>query len=591
VSRGFKVPRCSRSLLASPLRAGALAAALILALILAPRLASAQQANGAEAGLLAPALDGNPQNPPRFRSAQKKEERDPARLGQLPSFTYQPGIGMGITGFDSTNGGLRKSETKTKAKPTAKSTAKSKQPAKPGSATDSGSQPPGSASAKADPTPSAGTAAAADAAPSPRLLQPAVAPLSGRLRQFRPGAPPASPDAETATIATTPPLWRPLPDVKPFDPLGVQAGAFNFRPAIEYLRGYDTNPARLGIGPTSGSWLNLYAPELLVNSNWGRHELTANLRGTYLTFDTAHQLDRPTADGRINGRIDVTSLSRIDLEGRFIMGTDRPGSPNIQADLAHLPIYTTLGGSAGVGQRFNRFEITLKGGVDRTEFQKSVFVNGQTESNNDRNYNQYSTALRGTYELSPGVRPFAEVIGNERLHDLAVDRFALDRDSVGYSAKVGTSLDLVRTLTGEIAVGYLNQMYRDPLPNLGGFLVEGSLVWSATALTTGKLFAATTITESPLLLVAGVLTRQIGVEVDHAFRRWLIGTAKFSVARDLYAGSIRMDDRYVASAALTYLLTRELALKGEVRQEWERSNIPGSNYVASIWLLGLRLQR
>jgi len=47
----------------------------------------------------------------------------------------------------------------------------------------------------------------------------------------------------------------------------------------------------------------------------------------------------------------------------------------------------------------------------------------------------------------------------------------------------------------------------------------------------------------------------------------------------------------VAGTSLSYLLTRELWLKGEFRQEWQRSNIPGSNYVASIWMLGLRLQR
>jgi hypothetical protein len=586
----LKVPRRSRPLRASALRAGALAAALIFAgAYVCGGEASAQQLGDTDIGLLAPALDGNPQNPPRFRAAQKKDERDRARFGQLPSFGYQPAIGAGSTGFDSTNGSRRKSKPGIKS--TVKSTDKSTQPAKPGNATTGGFQPRGGESAKADPAQPAGTTAA-DTPRSPRLLQPAVSPLLTQLRnQSRPGAPPTSPDADSVTVATLPPLWRPLQDLKPFDPLGVQVGAFNFRAAAEYARGYDTNPSRLGIPPISGSWFNLYAPELAVNSNWARHELTAIFHGAYWTFDTAHRLDRPSADGRVNGRIDVTSLTRIDLEGRFIMGTDNPGSPNIQADLAHLPIFTTVGGSAGIGQRFNRFEITLKGGVDRTEFQKSVFVDGETQSNDDRNYNQYSTTLRAGYELSPRVRPFAEVTGNKRVHDLPLDRSALNRDSEGYSAKVGTSLDLARTLVGEVAVGYLNQMYLRPLANVGGTLVEGSLVWSATALTTGKLIATTGISESPLTLVAGTLTRQVGVEVAHAFRRWLIGTAKFAVARDIYVGSGRIDDRYVASTALTYLLTRELQLKGEFRQEWERSNVPGSNYVASIWLLGLRLQR
>jgi hypothetical protein len=582
VSREFKVPRCSRSLLACRLRAGALAAALVIATVHAcGGEARAQQLTDTESALLAPTLDGHPRASPRFRTTQNDTEQgDGARFRPLPSFGSEPASGAGSTGFDSANGGRRKSK---RSGSPSQSKAKSKEPTKPAGV---------DAKEGGKPDPTQGAGAPPPAAPSPRLLQPAVAPLVSQLRNHsRPGEPPVNPGAEIVTVATIPPLWRPLQDLKPFDPLGVQVGAFNFRPAVEYTRGYDTNPARLGLQPISGSWFDLYAPAFLANSNWDRHELRASLLGTYTTFDTAHNLDRPTADGRINGRIDVTGLSRIDLEGRFILGTDNPGSPNIQANLAHFPIFTTVGGTAGFTQRFNRFDVTLKGGVDRTVFQPSVFVDGETQNNSDRNYNEYSTALRTSYEVSPGLRPFAEVSANERLHDLALDRFGLDRNSTGYRAKVGADIDLARTLTGQLAVGYLNQMYLAPLANLGGLLIDGSLVWSASALTTGTLFATTTTTESPLLLVSGVLTRQVGLQVDHAFRRWLIGTAKFSFARDVYGGAVRVDNRYTASVGLSYLITRELVLKGEYRQEWDRSNIPGSNYVASIWLLGLRLQR
>ena len=313
------MPRCCCcSSLAGWLRAGAFAAALALAggdaCVCA---ANAQPASDGEASLLAPALDGNPQPPPRFRARQKKEERDHTRFGQLPSFGNAPGfdstnrvprIASSATNSESWSGiksptkpenrpgakpGARpgtKPGTKPESKPgtgaqtkaTGNAAGKPKQLTKPVGANGGGAQAGGGgAGVKADLV--QGGAGGADAA-SPRLLQPAVAPLAGRLRQFRPGAPPASPDAEIATVATTPPLWRPIPDPKPFDPLGVQVGAFNFRPAIEYLRGYDTNPARLGI---SASWFNFYAPELLVNSNWSRHELTANVRGAFTSFDTA----------------------------------------------------------------------------------------------------------------------------------------------------------------------------------------------------------------------------------------------------------------------------------------------------------------
>ncbi|HEY2231167.1 MAG TPA: outer membrane beta-barrel protein [Xanthobacteraceae bacterium] len=65
----------------------------------------------------------------------------------------------------------------------------------------------------------------------------------------------------------------------------------------------------------------------------------------------------------------------------------------------------------------------------------------------------------------------------------------------------------------------------------------------------------------------------------------------FSGDRDHYVGSARQDDRSAASAALTYKLSREWQLKGELRREWLSSNLPGNNYQAYAAMLGVRLQR
>ena len=92
----------------------------------------------------------------------------------------------------------------------------------------------------------------------------------------------------------------------------------------------------------------------------------------------------------------------------MLVSTDNPGSPNLQADLAKLPIFTTFGGNAGLGQRFSRFDLSIKGDVERTVYQNSTLTDGSTASNDDRNYNQYGGMLRGGYELSPGVTPFVE---------------------------------------------------------------------------------------------------------------------------------------------------------------------------------------
>ena len=125
--------------------------------------------------------------------------------------------------------------------------------------------------------------------------------------------------------------------------------------------------------------------------------------------------------------------------------------------------------------------------------------------------------------------------------------------------------------------------YQDPtLPKIAGLTVDGSLTWVASALTTAKLTAVTRADESRVLGVSGVFTREVTLQVDHAFRRWLIATGKVLYGNDDYVGSDRDDNRYSASAALTYKLTRELWLKSEYRHDWLRSSVAGANYDADV---------
>jgi hypothetical protein len=398
--------------------------------------------------------------------------------------------------------------------------------------------------------------------------------------------------APDPTLAVPRTLYRrPVVDDKPFDPLGIDAGSFRLRPALELAGGYDTNPARAttGGGPSN---LGIVAPELLVASNWSRHELTANLRGSYTSYGALPSQNRPAFDGRIDGRVDVTSHTRIDLESRLVVATDNPGSPNIQAGLARLPLSADVGGSIGVGQRFNRFDVALKGGIDRTTYQNSVFTDGTIASNDDRNFDQYSAQLRAAYELTPGVQPFVEFDADRRHHDLALDSSGFERDSQGRAVKIGSTFELSRILIGQLAFGHLARSYTDPsLPNIRGPTLDGSLTWLASALTTFKLTALTTVSESTLAGVSGEFTHELGIEVDHAFRTWLDATLRFTFDRDAYVGEPRVDNRYAGSFALAYKLTREMQLKGEVRREWLVSNLPGNDYQAYVGLLGLRLQR
>ncbi|HTV36811.1 MAG TPA: outer membrane beta-barrel protein, partial [Xanthobacteraceae bacterium] len=176
--------------------------------------------------------------------------------------------------------------------------------------------------------------------------------------------------------------------------------------------------------------------------------------------------------------------------------------------------------------------------------------------------------------------------------DLEFDSSGYQRDSTGSSIKVGSDVNIIGTLTGEIAAGYLNRVYQDPrLPIISGPTLDGSLLWQATALTTAKFTAASTVSESAVPGTSGEFSRDLNVQVDHAFLLWLIGTGQIGYGHDDYVGLGRQDNRYFASAGLTYKLSRELQLKGTVREDWLTSNVSGVAYSATSFLAGVRVQR
>jgi hypothetical protein len=87
-----------------------------------------------------------------------------------------------------------------------------------------------------------------------------------------------------------------------------------------------------------------------------------------------------------------------------------------------------------------------------------------------------------------------------------------------------------------------------------------------------------------------VVRRDINIEVDHAFRTWLIGTAQVGYGRDEYVGEARDDNRYFASIGAFYKLNREMQLKAQLRHDWLTSTQPGNAYESTSVLLTLRLQ-
>ncbi|SHH95272.1 outer membrane beta-barrel protein [Bradyrhizobium erythrophlei] len=497
----------------------------------------------------------------------RRDTPAPSRIGQIPTYGLPAASGAADTGFDSLN--------RTRQKPKLY----------PGQARPKPSPGPGT---PAPPTP-AGPAAST---PPLRLSIP-----PSESANKTPLAP-----ALAGTVDGQPARKRLKVDDDPFGAVGDYAGGFLIKSAVELSGGYDTNPGRTFV--PQGSPFYVVAPEFLAVSDWERHALVADLRGSFTGYGNTFpptadgsvssaptNLDRPDFTGHIDGRLDVTQDTHITSEVRLRVSTDNPGSPNIQAGLAKYPIYTTLGGTFGVDQNFNRLEIAAGGTVDRTVYTDSKLTDGTASSNDDRNFTQLGGVGRVSYELTPALKPFVEAEGDSRTHDLQFDRFGYQRDSSGGYAKAGTSFEFSRLLTGEISAGWAARDYVDPrLDRLQGLLVASSLTWTATPLTTAKFYSTTSIDETTLPGTSGVLTHTYTVEADHDFRRWLTGIGKFTWGSLDYQGDGRFDRFYSAEADMIYKMTRNFWIKGTLRRDWLDSNLVGNSTASTVMMLGVRLQ-
>jgi hypothetical protein len=497
---------------------------------------------------------------------RRREERAPSRIGNIPNYGRPAASGASVVGFDSLN--------RTRKKPRLY----------PGHARP---RPPGRGTS----SPAMTTASASS---------------NGRVRLSVPPSESANkppvPPATAGTIDGQPPRRRLKIDDDPFGAVGDYAGSFLIKSAVELRGGYDTNPGRLSVPLGDPLWV--VAPEFLAVSDWDRHALVADLRGSFTGYGHSlppivdggispapTDINRPDFNGHIDSRLDVSEDTRVTSQLRLRVATDNPGSPNIQAGLLRYPDYATFGSTVGIDQKFNRLEIAGGATFDRTVYQNSVLTDGTTSSNADRAFNQYGGVGRVSYDLTPAVKPFLEVEGDSRFHDQYVDNSGYARNSNGGYARAGTSFEFSRLLTGEISFGYAARNYVDPrLAQLSGFLSASSLIWTATPLTTAKFYSTTSIDETVVPGVSGVLTHTYTFEVDHDFRRWLTAIGKFTYGTYDYQGDGRFDRTYTLEGDVIYKLTRSLWIKGTLLWSALDSNVVGASSTSTVAMLGVRVQ-
>ncbi|SER42724.1 hypothetical protein SAMN05216548_11845 [Faunimonas pinastri] len=374
-----------------------------------------------------------------------------------------------------------------------------------------------------------------------------------------------------------------------FAPVGVRVGTFTLRPAIEVGVTASDNPDG---GPDKNPALGaVIAPEATLQSNWSRHSLQIDAKGSDTQFKDK-SLDEREADVDVKGRIDVSHDTKVNLGASYHYGLQSYTSPDTPSGATERPAVHTLTGQAGVDQTLGRFGIEAAGSVQREIHEDVSLADGSKADLAREDNNAYEGRLRGSYEISPALKPYVEVAVGTRSYDRATDEDGYRRSSVWGDLRGGIIADFGPKLSGELAAGYHHEHFDDDrLADIDAPTASAAILWSPRRLTIVKLglsteFRPTTLEGSSESIVYGGT-----LSVVRSIRHDLNVEAGIGYSEEHFEGVDRTDRTFTGYATVAYNLNRDVALIGRYEYENTRSDEPSSTGDSNTVTVRVRLQR
>ncbi len=377
----------------------------------------------------------------------------------------------------------------------------------------------------------------------------------------------------------------------PYSALGIRVGSFYFYPQVT-IETLFTDNALLTSGNNQSDTALQFRPQMVLESDWSRHSMRAEIRGTRNYHNRFSSEDDKEFFAGLRGRIDVTGRTNILSETSYNLRQEARSSINAATNAVQQTEYRTLEGRLGLTHGFNRMSVTIRGAMIDNDYVDAPLSGGGTINNDDRDYVEISGALRIAYAFKPGFSIFVEGQVNQRTFNQSIDDLGIRRGSEGHEVQTGVALDIGPKLRGEISVGLVRQNPDDVrLETVEGVVIDTNLTWRPTALTTLAFTAQSDVNETTIGNSSGALTHSFAVDLRHALRRHFILTGGLSYRVQNYIGSNVEDQEFAATMGGEYLLSRSTAIVARYQYTDFWTGNAQREYQENEARIGVRLRR
>ena len=398
----------------------------------------------------------------------------------------------------------------------------------------------------------------------------------------------------------------PKPDTPPqrADELGIPIGSFRLFPTLDVRGGYDTNVFARPAGQQTGSGYEVVRPSLSLQSDWTSHMLNIDVFGLFGFYNSASSQNYQNFGISADSRIEIQRDWFVAPTASFTRTTEALGSPDTALATAPTAVYTLPLGLS-MYQRFNRLFYQATATATGFRYQNYGVTPFTTLPDQNRNRNEFTESLRGGYEIYDGFDVWLQAGLNQRSYLQGVTNsgvnlaaFNQQRDSTGWQASAGATIDLGGISKLEGFVGYTQQNYSGVSTPALSFGLGG--VWNGYQPLVVRPFVLRSVNETAFSQYQNYVSTTVGSQFVYTIQEGWVLDAGVSLALLDYTplpGTIgttqHTDTFWRASLGLQYSIRPQISI-GPLYEFSSGSGgdpVASPNYTRHIFMLRLIAKR
>ena len=319
----------------------------------------------------------------------------------------------------------------------------------------------------------------------------------------------------TSPVISPPPPGDVVPASVPAETeLGIPLGSFRLYPTLDVRAGYDTNVFASSAGQQTGSAYEAIRPSLDVRSDWNNHMLNFGGYGAFGFFNSATSQNYQNFGFNTDGRLDIYRDWYLTGNAAFTGTAESLGTPDVAQTQSPSIVYA-VPINVGMFQRFSRLFYQVNAGYTALRYSDFSQLNTNALSSGSRDRNEFTESLRAGYELREGFDVWLQGGLNQRNYLQQVNIAGQQRDSNGWSAVAGSTLELSGVSKLEAFVGYSQQNYFSAGVNTGAVIFGLGGTWNGFQPLVVRPFVIRTINETVFTNYQDYVSTTLGAEFTY----------------------------------------------------------------------------